>query len=448
MPKSDIDGSTTTTATISGSTCSEGAFDKGDHADDDEAALYDALQVAVDDMPPNHAGQHPSLASMCVVDTSTKQRIVPNSPMPFPLNNECFTGHVMLLVRTPDVDESHSVEKANMGDTPKRVSEYFSDKKRRFEFQFQIRLKKVPTGPLFLGCELEHPIKVGAITKGLVGVLLAMVRRINPGFHYSWGTQPVLNTDGKGVACKATKQEKEILASGKYEKTHLSFPVEASMDIIVITKAGDEPPALGSELYEAPESIKRRRKLGAGSVPWNTTDTFTMCLWSAYCDWIQWRSLNVPGVSPFSLCRVTATQPIYLCVYELPGMTTEEYRKKRPPHKRCDLTVYARLEFSNANKTIGGYGPEIISKDVTHEHSERSTSRRPTSDRSLAAVDDGRLEGHVGDDSTLLESSSRRHFGVAASTVGRGVVGSDAETLNRSDSFSSLEAFSRVTMSS
>jgi hypothetical protein len=514
-----------------------------DHDHNDAAAttssLYDAVSIPVDEMPPSHDGQHPTLCTMCVVDTATKQRIVPNTPMPFPLNNECFTGHVMLLIRTPDVDEptyhshlssmlfastspsttsidsnSNSNNNSNpssssthhplppppvatpMGDTPKRVSEYFLDKKRRFEFQFQIRLKKVPTGPLFLGCELEYPIKVGTITKGLVGLLLAMVRRINPGFHYSWGTQQQVT--------------KECVLSGNYEKTHLSFPVEASMDRIVITKAGDEPPPLGSELYESPESIKRRRRTGAGSVPWNTTDTFTMCLWSAYCDWIQWKSLNVPGVSPFSLCRVTGRQPIYLCVYELPSITPQEYRKKRPPHKRCDVQVYARLEFSHVEKTMGGYGPEIIAKQQQHQNQNKNEVNQTHEPPSLGSLylhsassqfsldDDSILCHHdVGggtsnsnskkssllarssssnnnnnnndnndtstarnmDGRTMIMKmmkktsyrggSSRRNVRVVASTIGRGEYDEDGSVQDSNSVCSdSLEAYSRVTMSS
>lgn len=317
------------------------------------AAADDEVLVAVDEREEyQFRGQHPALKDVCVVDTSTAQRIVPNGP-PSPLSNDCFTGHVMLLMRTPDVDNEVSgpdgsiLTSDQLGSVPQEVSHYFGDKKRRFEFQFQIRLKKVPRGALFLGCELEHPIKVGTITKGLVGILLAMVRRINPGFHYSWGSDDVNPADR---------------TSGNYEKTHLSFPVEASMDRIVITPPGEAPPTLGEELVESLESVKRRRKMGVGSVDWNTEDVYTMCLWSAYADWIKWKSLNVPGVAPFSLSRVTGTQPIYLSVYEIASVPANEYRKRRPPHKRRDLAVYTRLEFSHAHATRGGLAERVLGR--------------------------------------------------------------------------------------
>lgn len=311
-------------------------------------AVDDLMEQEEEQDQDDHAGQHPALQTMCVILTSQNKRIIPNSRA-YEFENDIFFGKVMLLVRTPDVDHPRAEKNLVLGDTARRVSQYMRGKKRRFEFQFQIRLKRVPTGPLFLGCELEKPIKVGAITKGLVNILLAMVRRINPGFHYSWGTEL------KGTPASDFE-------SGQYEKTHLSFPVEASMDRIVISKPGETPPELGHELFETNESVKRRRRMGFGSVDWNLEDTYTMCLWSAYCDWIKWKSLNVPGVSPFSLTRVTGTQPIYLCVYELPKISPEEYRKTRPPHTRADLSVYSRFEFSNADKTVGGYAEALLGK--------------------------------------------------------------------------------------
>lgn len=305
--------------------------------------------VAIDDaVVDDHLGQHPALKTMCVMDCDRQARIVPNS-VPFVLSNECFEGCVMLLIRTPDVDEPDDLHASQMAEKPRNISTvFFAGKKRRFEFQFQIKLKRIPTGPLFLGCELEHAIKVGTITKGLVNILLAMVRRINPGFHYSWGPDS-----------KLSKQEYE---AGAYEKTHLSFPVEASMDRIIITKPGEPLPELGTELFESNESVKRRRRIGAGSVDWNLEDTYTMCLWSAYCDWIQWKSMNVPGMSPFSLSRVTGQQPIYLSVYEIDDISPAEYRRRRPGHVRQALRVYTRLEFSNIEKTVGGLAEQILGR--------------------------------------------------------------------------------------
>ena len=319
-----------------------------------------------------HAGQHKSLKKMCVMDCDSLNEIVPNSK-PMKIDNECFSGEVMLLIRTPDVDDIKEI--APTGEIPRRVSAYMKNYKRRFEFQFQIKLKKVPTGPLFLGCEVEEMIKISRWTKGLTGVLLAMIRRINSGFHYSWGVEK-------------SKTDPVALKEGRYEKTHLSFPVEASMDRIVITKPGETPPQLGYELFETEQSVKRRRRLGAGSVDWNTEDTYTLCLWSAYCDWIKWRTLNVPGVRPFSLSVVTGHQPIYLSVYEITCVSPQEYKKKKPPHNRSDLKVYTRLEFSNREATVGGLATRFQGKYEANDDSLVDTDSEMGSESD--GVDDSR----------------------------------------------------------
>ncbi len=299
-------------------------------------------------MTPEHAhdGHHKSLQKVSVVDCATATEIIPNSE-PMRLDNDCFSGHVMLLIRTPDVDDPKALKPT--GETPARISEYMKSYKRRFEFQFQIKLKKIPTGPLFLGCEVENMIKMSRWTKSLATFLLAMIRRINPGFHYSLGIEK-------------DKADPERVKQGDYENTHLSFPVEASMDRVIITKAGQTPPELGHELFETNESVKRRRRMGAGSVDWNLEDTYTLCLWSAYFDWIKWKSMNVPGCRPFSLVAVTGKQPVYLSVYELPHIPPQEYKKKKPPHNRKDLCVYTRLEFTNHEFTEGGISPRFQGK--------------------------------------------------------------------------------------
>lgn len=305
----------------------------------------------------SHAGQHPALKKISVVDCATENEIVPNA-VPMKLDNDCFSGQVMLLVKTPDVDDAKELKPT--GETPARISKYLAGYKRRFEFQFQIKLKKVPTGPLFLGCEVEEMIKTSRWIKGLAGFLLAMIRRINSGFHYSWGIEK-------------SKVDPADLKEQNYENTHLSFPVEASMDRIVITKPGETPPELGFELFESNASVKRRRKMGSGSIDWNLEDTYTLCLWSAYFDWIKWKTMNVPGCRPFSLSAVTEKQPVYLSVYELSNIAPQEYKKKKPDHTRKDLKVYTRLEFAHREYTTDHIAPRFQGKDDESDSIEGET---------------------------------------------------------------------------
>jgi hypothetical protein len=185
---------------------------------------------------------------------------------------------------------------------------------------------------------------------------------------YSWGI-------------KKDETDPEAIKEGNWEAQHLSFPVEASMDRVVITKPGETPPELGHPLHETNESVKRRRKMGAGSIDWNTEDTYTLCLWSAYCDWIKWKSINVPGCRPFSLCAALGKQPVYLSVYEVSNISAQDYKKKKPPHSRKALRVYTRLEFTNHEFTEGGIAPRFQSDKYGQGQYEESIAGETESER-------------------------------------------------------------------
>jgi len=59
------------------------------------------------------------------------------------------------------------------------------------------------------------------------------------------------------------------------------------MDRIAITRPGEVLPKLGQEIFEDEVSVKRRKKIGAGSVEWNLENVYTMSFWSAYVNYIK-----------------------------------------------------------------------------------------------------------------------------------------------------------------
>lgn len=303
----------------------------------------------VDILPAAETVVHPALEPFFVLDCATGIRIYPNAIAAYPLDTDYFTGTMMILIRTPDVDDPFAVRTEENAVTTK----YFTGKQRRFEFQFQLRLKKVPTGRVYFACELEESFKMGMIQRAFVGAAMAFVRTTNSSFHYSMTGNPES-------------------PDGRYENPHMAFPVEGSMDRLVATLAGEPVPTLGGPIYEDPESLKRRKK--GGLVDWNTTDTYTMALWSAYVDFLDWRCLNLPGIRPFDLCSVIGRQPIILTLYDLPD------DRESDKHYRRDMTNIVRIEMGNASKFDLGpmarqwsathQGAGLSTKDTTHQQDE------------------------------------------------------------------------------
>ena len=277
--------------------------------------ILEELIIPIPDLP------HPALEPFHVINHDTNERIIPNNG-PYRLENSMWSGQVVLLIRTPDVDDPDAILGTEANN---RASEYFRGKQRRFEFQFQLTLKNVPKGRVFFACELEEPIKMGMIQRAFVGAAMAFMKKMNNTFHYSiTGQKPVDN--------------------GMYEKPHMAFTVEGSMDRLVVTKSGEKPPTLGGLIYEDPESIKRRKK--GETVDWNTQDTYTFALWSAYVDFLEWKSLNLPGIRPFLLTSVIGNQHMNLVIYDV-----DEAAEK---HYRADMNLLSGVEMCNSNQTRMG----------------------------------------------------------------------------------------------
>jgi hypothetical protein len=250
-----------------------------DDEDDDLGESYDEdieaqPQGAILEPQQPQQQAHPALSQLYIINTSSGQRCFPNSSEPaFELENDLFYGRMLVLIRTPDVDDSSA--KQGTPQNSQQFVPYFADKQRRWEFQWQIRLKKKPEGQVYFCCELEETVKMGMLQRAFVGAAMAFCQKMSSAFHYSitGSTSP----------------------DGEVERPHMAFGVERSMTRIIVTKPGQgAPPELGSTLPdEDPDHLKSRTKTGI--VDWNTEDTYTMAVWTAYFDFLQWKSLNFPG---------------------------------------------------------------------------------------------------------------------------------------------------------
>lgn len=265
------------------------------------------------------------LDDLYVIRVKNMKRVTPNSlDHALELDNELFFGKLLVMIKT---------EK----NTEDPFAHYFREKKRRFEFQFQMKFKRVPEHPLFFVCELDNSIKLGAIQRAFVKATLNFVKKMNSGFHYNLsGTDNVRDAD---------------LKSGNYENTLMAFTVN-SMDRLVETKSGEIPPKLGCEIYEDPESLKKRKK--KITLEFNTESTYTMAFWSAYADMLHWKVLNFPAIKPFSLSSVIGDQAFRVVIYSLKPSENDL-------HIRNNVSVYEEFEVSNAKvSSLGRYANEWI----------------------------------------------------------------------------------------
>ena len=272
---------------------------------------------------------HPSLLPLYIKDVDANNDIPANSE-PVRISNEWFDMDMVVMLRTPNVDDD-SLEKGT--EWNQKVADYFRPKQRRFEFQYQVKLKKKPENKeLFYAIQWEEPVKMGIIQRTFIAAILAFLKRTRPTVHYS--------TTG-------TERNEE----GSFEKPHLANFIEIGLDRVVITKPGEEPPSLGGDIEEDLDHYKAR-KAGKVKIDFNTEDTYTFALWNANVDWIDWKIVGVPGISSFDLCKVLGTQSLSILLYML------DKDRGNHHHYQKDIKTIVHLEMSSLHQNKDHEGKE------------------------------------------------------------------------------------------
>eukprot|EP00557_Chaetoceros_sp_GSL56_P005119 CAMPEP_0176499580 /NCGR_PEP_ID=MMETSP0200_2-20121128/13008_1 /TAXON_ID=947934 /ORGANISM="Chaetoceros sp., Strain GSL56" /LENGTH=1717 /DNA_ID=CAMNT_0017898019 /DNA_START=64 /DNA_END=5217 /DNA_ORIENTATION=+ len=292
--------------------------DDGDH----DMELMSGICDQVLPMPKQH---HPELEGVYIMDLLSGERIIAGEP--YHLDCEMFYGTLLVMCRTSDADSSKAkLTSDNIGtELNTKYSDYFRTKQRRFEIQLQIKFKKVPPSRLFFHCQVDEPIKLGVVQRAFVAATLNLIEKRNYGGF-------VFNVPGK--------EPKPVeLLEGRYEKPHITFAAEKAFDRLVVTKDGEVPPTLGTEIYEDPEAMKYRRK---HEFLYNTSDTYTFALWSAYGDFTRWKCVNLPAIGPFSFSSIIRDQNFSLHLYYLDAPDGENR------HMECYQRRLASFELNHA----------------------------------------------------------------------------------------------------
>ena len=315
--------------------------------------------ITRNDPPQNHS----ELQDLFLIDKMNNTRLTPNGE-PIHIENELFSGYVLLMFRTSDADSKEAPIDSRGSASNDIISNYFRNKKRRFEIQMQFKFKKIPDSPLYLCMDLDEPLKLGLVQRAFVKATMNFVQQKNPSFTYN-------------IFCD-DKIGEEDKAKGKYEKPRLTFPVESSLDRLVVTKPGEVPPKLGESIHEDPHAMEERMN----GITYNLSDTYTFSIWSAYIDFLKWKVVNLPAIRPFSIANVNASQPTSFRFYALNESATG--------HLQCDINPAVDIEISNRQGTSVGQG---MKKWLEKRRSEFVSN--PTSDPvEKNSADDYHLHRH------------------------------------------------------
>ena len=234
-----------------------------------------------------------------------------NSHQPMPFKNDLFEGRVLLML----VDKAGGDEDEH-GDKP--YASHFNGKQRIMEIQLQGKFLRQPRGHLWLGGEIGDKMSLGWGLKAFCGVLLGVIRKIGKGnIHHSFGDA----------------EEKPSIVSTFYH----------FVDRLIVTPAGEAPPALGGDGELPEDNAARKARKKAKVVPAiDTSATYTFSVYTKYVDLLHWKVCGLPGLRPFDLHSFWGTQPLTFVCYDLP-----EGDDQNSQHPTADKGYFFQFEWAH-----------------------------------------------------------------------------------------------------
>ena len=181
----------------------------------------------------------------------------------------------------------------------------------------------MPKGDIFVGADISTKMELGIITKSFCRAILSFARTMAEDLHYSFGDYP---------------------DSPNYEIPHLVGPLFKSMDRVVVTPAGQEPPKIGTPFYEDLE--RRRIRMKTKLMTWviDTTSTYSLSVNTYNIDLCSWSLIGIPMVKNMDLRILIGDGSLRLVGYELPAEEALRCPDKHP-QKSLKYVFNMRVSF-------------------------------------------------------------------------------------------------------
>lgn len=219
-----------------------------------------------------------------------------NNILPTPFETELFKGTAMMMVRTDPLDDN--------------FRKFFDNgKKRTFEVQVQGKFKRMPVGEIYVGADVTNKMELGIITRSFSKAILKFVRTMVNDLHYSFGDSP---------------------GAVGFEKPHIVAPLFSTMDKIVETAAGGEPPPMGLPFPEDPEYRRIRMSNRKTNDMINLSSTYSFSVNTSNMDLITWSLVGIPMLNPIDMRTFVGESPVRLVGYELPAEEAAKHPEKHP----------------------------------------------------------------------------------------------------------------------
>lgn len=247
-----------------------------------------------------------------------------NSSTTFNFESDIFQGSVLFMHKL-DSDEPHP------------FASYLRGKRRYWELRWQGRFKSIPTSnDIYFGAEVrEYLPELNFLLHATATFILAFGKRVTA-------------LRGAGLHCNFGEGDKEH---------YILFPLHAA-DTLIVSGPTDPCPDISQ-----PIDFKSNVEMKPG-IEITTDNTYTICFYSMYADFLKWQITNIPGLSGTSLTSFLGHQPIHAVVREGPDVHRPRYFiDARLHHTACDEVEEPRTPgFMSAVSSIEYQAPLLPSR--------------------------------------------------------------------------------------
>eukprot|EP01134_Creolimax_fragrantissima_P007491 CFRG7491T1 len=202
--------------------------------------------------------------------------IPPNSREPLLVENVNCHGHCLFKLRTQPIDPYYA--------------SYFEGRKRMFEIMVQGHLLNVSeSDEVFMGIMGNQAIEIGNwMSRWAAAAMVGFIKLKVDNVHVTLGDET--------------------------EFAHMTMPVTTAADRFVVSKQDESPPLMGVHMF--PELIPRKDR--AKYKDWNEEYVYSMSMHGMYVDWVNWKLVNIPGMSDMCLSTFFGDMPLNIVAYAIP----------------------------------------------------------------------------------------------------------------------------------
>jgi hypothetical protein len=198
--------------------------------------------------------------------------------------------------------------------------------------QVQGKFKRVPIGEVYCGAEASTKMELGIITRSISKAVCNFAGTMIDDLHYSFG---------------------DSSTTPNHQIPHLVAPLFSTMDKIVVTPPGRDPPPLGVPFIEDPVfAVKRLKFKSIKEAKIDIKNTYSFSVNTANIDLPNWNIIGIPMKKSMDMRTFFGDSSIHLVCYEIPDSVIQKIPGNVHPAEKLNYVFQLKLSPVDAETVL------------------------------------------------------------------------------------------------